>query len=123
MPLLSKFHRSGNDRPTYPEGPLETWYCKEDGTWAIELSKFDMHYELREPIKGQVYTCFMTELSPKGSELEPDNFLWILSVDGSSNQQGSVADIILEWPNGVLIEQSLRFAFKASNNQAEYKAQ
>ena len=25
-------------------------------------------------------------------------------------------------PNGVLIEQSLRFAFKASNNQAEYEA-
>ena len=29
---------------------------------------------------------------------------------------------ILEGPNGVLIEQSLRFAFKASNNQAEYEA-
>ena len=28
----------------------------------------------------------------------------------------------MEGPNGVLIEQSLRFAFKASNNQAEYEA-
>jgi len=28
----------------------------------------------------------------------------------------------LEAPNGVLIEQTLRFAFKASNNQAEYEA-
>jgi ribonuclease HI len=28
----------------------------------------------------------------------------------------------LEGPDGVLIEQSLRFAFKASNNQAEYEA-
>jgi len=28
----------------------------------------------------------------------------------------------LEEPNGVLIEQALRFAFKASNNQAEYEA-
>jgi len=28
----------------------------------------------------------------------------------------------LEGPNGVLIEQALRFAFKASNNQAEYEA-
>jgi len=27
----------------------------------------------------------------------------------------------LEGPNGVLIEQALRFAYKASNNQAEYE--
>ena len=32
------------------------------------------------------------------------------------------APVILEGPNGVLIEQSLRFAYKASNNQAEYEA-
>ena len=30
--------------------------------------------------------------------------------------------MILEGPNGLLIEQALRFAFKASNNQAEYEA-
>jgi len=30
--------------------------------------------------------------------------------------------VILEGPNGVLIEQALRFAFKASNNQVEYEA-
>ena len=28
----------------------------------------------------------------------------------------------MEGPNGVLIEQALRFAFKVSNNQAEYEA-
>jgi len=39
----------------------------------------------------------------------------VLSVDGSWNQQGSEAD-------GLLIKQTLRFAFKASNNQAEYEA-
>ena len=43
-------------------------------------------------------------------------------MDGSSNQQGSGADVILEGPNGLLIEQALRFSFKASNNQAEYEA-
>jgi len=43
-------------------------------------------------------------------------------VDGSSNQQGSGAGVILEGPNGLLIEQALRFAFKASKNQAEYEA-
>jgi len=43
-------------------------------------------------------------------------------VDGFSNQQGGGADIILEKPNGILIEQALRFASKVSNNQAEYEA-
>ena len=46
----------------------------------------------------------------------------MLSVDGSSNQQGIGARKILEGPTGVLIEQALRFAFKASNNQDEYEA-
>lgn len=47
---------------------------------------------------------------------------WTLSVDGASNMRGGGAGVVLEGPDGVLIEQSLRFAFKASNNQAEYKA-
>ncbi|GAU10720.1 hypothetical protein TSUD_425520, partial [Trifolium subterraneum] len=36
--------------------------------------------------------------------------------------KGSGAGVTLEGPDGVLIEQSLRFEFKASNNQAEYEA-
>jgi len=43
-------------------------------------------------------------------------------MDGSFNQQGSGVGIILEGPNGMLIELALRFAFKASNNQAKYEA-
>ncbi|XP_068477050.1 uncharacterized protein [Phaseolus vulgaris] len=45
--------------------------------------------------------------------------------DGSLSSgavRGSGAGIVLEGPNGVLIEQALRFAFKANNNQAEYEA-
>ena len=43
-------------------------------------------------------------------------------MDGSSNQQGSGVGIILEGTNGLLIEQALKFAFKASNNKVEYEA-
>ena len=32
--------------------------------WAVELSEFDVQYEPRGPIKGQVYADFMAELSP-----------------------------------------------------------
>ncbi|XP_068498509.1 uncharacterized protein [Phaseolus vulgaris] len=91
--------------------------------WAVELSEFDIQYEPRGSIKGQVYADFVAELSPGGDPQEVElGSQWMLSVDRSSNQQGSGAGIILEGSNGVLIEQALRFAFKASNNQAEYEA-
>jgi len=86
----------------------------------VELSKFDVQYEPRGPIKGQVYADFVVELSSADAHQEEANFWWVLSVDESSNQQGSGAGVILEGPNGLLIEQALRFAFKANNNQSEY---
>jgi len=46
---------------------------------------------------------------------------WILSVHGASNVQGSGAGIILHGPNGVLVEQSLKFAFRESNNQVDMR--
>jgi len=69
-----------------------------------------------------VFADFVVELSSIATPAEGLDFRWVLSVDGSSNQQGSGVGVILEGPNGVLIEQSLRFAFKASNNQVEYEA-
>jgi len=91
--------------------------------WAVELSEFDFQYEPRGPIKGQVYADFMAELSPGSARQEKEaSFKWVLSVDGSSNQKGSGAGVILEGPNELLLEQALRFDFKASNNQAEYEA-
>jgi len=81
--------------------------------WAVELSEFDIQYE---PSKGQVYADFVVELSSADTHQEESNFRWVLSVHGSSNQQGSGAGVILEGPNGLLIEQALRFTFKASNN-------
>ena len=35
--------------------------------WAVELSEFDIQYEPRGSIKGQVYTNFVAELSPGGT--------------------------------------------------------
>jgi len=91
--------------------------------WAVELSEFDVQYEPRGSIKGQVYIDFLVELSPGSTQQEVEvGSQWMLSVDGSSNQQGSGAGVVLEGPKGLLIEQALRFAFKANNNQAEYEA-
>ena len=89
--------------------------------WVVELSEFDVQYEPRGPIKGQVYADFVVELSSAATHQEGTSFKWVLFVDGS-NQQGSGASVMLEGPDGLLIEQALRFAFKASNNQEEYEA-
>jgi len=47
-------------------------------SWPVELSKFDIQYEPRGPIKGQVYAKFMVELSSKDSQLDPNDFQWVI---------------------------------------------
>jgi len=88
--------------------------------WTVELSEFDIAFEPRGAIKAQVLADFLVEMTMEKGGLEVAK--WVLSVDGSSNLKGSGAGVALEGPDGVLIEQSLRFEFKASNNQAEYEA-
>jgi hypothetical protein len=88
--------------------------------WSVELSEFDITFSPRGAIKSHILADFLLELTapPEENKEHP----WTLSVDGASNIRGSGAGVVLEGPDGVLIEQSLRFAFKASNNQAEYEA-
>lgn len=43
-------------------------------------------------------------------------------MDGSSNLKWSDTIIVLESPDNLLIEHSLRFEFKANINQAKYEA-
>lgn len=47
---------------------------------------------------------------------------WKLYVDCASNNKGCGVGFVLENPSKVRLEQSLCFAFKASNNQAKYEA-
>nr|KYP64356.1 Retrovirus-related Pol polyprotein from transposon 17.6 [Cajanus cajan] len=87
--------------------------------WSVELSEFSIQYEGRGPLKAQCLADFVAELTPTTAE-EPQ--VWTLHVDGSSNSKGGGAGIILEGPNQVALEQSLKFGFKVTNNQAEYEA-
>ena len=43
-------------------------------------------------------------------------------MDDSSTKDGSGADLIIENPNEEWHEHALKFIFKASNNEVEYKA-
>jgi hypothetical protein len=88
--------------------------------WAVELSEFDIHYENRKAIKAQALSDFHQERMSVSSPVP--EVAWILWVDGTSNVNGGGVGIILEGPEDFTVEQSLKFEFKASNNQAEYKA-
>lgn len=44
-----------------------------------------------------------------------------MHMDDSSNLHGSGAGVILEGPNGISLDQSLRFGFKANCNLVEYE--
>jgi len=69
------------------------------------------------PLKPNIFQIFVNDL-----QHTPTKDQWTLHVDGSSNPKGVGAGIVLEGPNDILIEKSLHFSFKTSNNQAEYKA-
>ncbi|XP_057756163.1 uncharacterized protein LOC130975374 [Arachis stenosperma] len=89
-------------------------------TWSIELSQYDIRYEPRQAIKAQAMVDFLVEVT--GDPGEDMGTRWKLHVDGASNQTYGGAGIILESPIGVVYEQSVRFEFPISNNQAEYEA-
>ncbi|XP_057760155.1 uncharacterized protein LOC130980501 [Arachis stenosperma] len=85
--------------------------------WSIELSEFDIQFQIRSALKAQVLADFITEMTPD-DHIET----WELHVDGASSREGSGAGIILKEGSKVVAEQALQFHFSASNNQAEYEA-
>ncbi|XP_022874004.1 uncharacterized protein LOC111392843 [Olea europaea var. sylvestris] len=94
--------------------------------WAIELSEFDLTFRPKHAIKGHALADFMVEFT-KVPEMEaimepaePPTLK--LFVDGSSGEAGAGAGIVLESPEGHMLNCTVRFDFKASNNAAEYEA-
>ncbi|RDX85751.1 hypothetical protein CR513_33012, partial [Mucuna pruriens] len=89
--------------------------------WTLQLAEFDISFERRVHNKAQDLADFMIKLALVGQD-KNNGREWFLSVHGALNQKGSGAGVILEGPNKALIDQSLGFEFKVSNNQAKYEA-
>ena len=93
--------------------------------WVIELSEFDIRYKPKTVIKGQILADFAMEFTSaelaEATQLTSDLPIWRLSIDGAANAQGSGAGLILTSPDGIDIEYAVRFGFRASNNEVEYK--
>ncbi|KAM1464574.1 hypothetical protein ACFXTO_044206 [Malus domestica] len=106
--------------------------------WVIALGEFDISYQPKPAEKGQAMADFIADftypidivstpkevisLSSEAQKIELTTPAWSLYVDGSSNQQGCGAGLVLTTPDKVAMEYALRFKFKASNNEAEYEA-
>jgi len=90
--------------------------------WAIKLLDYGLQYEFKGSIRAQFFANFLVELSDSVCDRQTNMLSWILFVDGASKLKGSGAGVVLEGPERVLVEQLLRFAFKANTNQAEYEA-
>ena len=53
--------------------------------WVVELSEFDIKYQLRHAIKAQAMANFIAEFTPSYNDLEVvEDKKWIIHVDGSS---------------------------------------
>ncbi|XP_074336883.1 uncharacterized protein LOC141674055 [Apium graveolens] len=109
-------------------------------TWAIELGEFDIKYMPRTSIKAQALVDFMVEctindqeirgqeiVTPEGGKKEKDEEItlkeyWILRFDGASKTKSSGAGLVLQIPDGFMIEYTLKLDFPTTNNEAEYEA-
>ena len=99
--------------------------------WTVELSKYEISFQPRTALKSQVLADFVADFAPNvtpqvDKELlnltERSNSKWTLSVNGLSNVNESNIGLVLTSPKGDLIQQAIRYGFRATNNKAKYKA-
>ena len=87
--------------------------------WEIEVSEFDIEYRPHMAIKAQALTNFIVETTYADTS-EPVG-IWQIVIDCSATQTGAGASIVMTSPDGEIFEYVVRFSFKGSNNEAEYK--
>ncbi|KAM1427039.1 hypothetical protein ACFXTO_019665 [Malus domestica] len=78
--------------------------------WAIALGEFDISYQPKPAEKGQAMADFIAD------------FTYPVDIVSMPKEVGYGAGLVLTTHDKVVIEYTLRFKFKASNNEAEYEA-
>ncbi|GKA60029.1 reverse transcriptase domain-containing protein [Tanacetum coccineum] len=101
--------------------------------YSVELGAYNITYELRNAIKGQVLADFLLEAPvgtpteeffrlPAGVQNKDDVEKWTLFTNSASNSKGSGAGLVLISPSSVEFTYALRLNFTSTNNEAEYDA-
>ncbi|KAL0449088.1 UNVERIFIED_CONTAM: hypothetical protein Slati_1465200 [Sesamum latifolium] len=112
----------GNQTPIYyvskvlngAESPVSTY--RENGPGFGCHSRKLRPYFLSYPVGVRTNTPLKQVLG-RSFRKKP----WLLHVDSSSTIQGSGAGVVLTSPQGDDVEFTIKFEFKASNNEAEYE--
>ncbi|KAI3798231.1 hypothetical protein L1987_33502 [Smallanthus sonchifolius] len=100
----------------------------------LELEDHTIEYAPRTAIKGHVLADFVTETHEEAENSmdetkeegektgEKEGGTWRLFTEGSSNEEGCGAGLILTSPEDIELTYALRLEFQATNNEAEYEA-
>ena len=56
------------------------------------------------------------------AEQEKSKGVWLVMIDGSRNEQGSGAGVVIRSPKGAEVSYAVKFEFQLTNNQAKYEA-
>ncbi|GFS40548.1 hypothetical protein Acr_00g0069240 [Actinidia rufa] len=80
--------------------------------WSIELSEFHIEYKPRTAIKAQALADFIVESTHEDTP-QPET---------TPPEHGCGAGLVIQAPLGEQMEYAIRMGFKATNNEAEYKA-
>nr|GEU87492.1 hypothetical protein [Tanacetum cinerariifolium] len=101
--------------------------------YSVELGAYNIAYELRNAMKGQVLVDFLSE-APVGTPAEEFFRLsaespnideverWTLFTNGASNSKGSRDGLVIISPSGVEFTYAFRLNFTSTNNEAQYEA-
>nr|GEW35065.1 reverse transcriptase domain-containing protein [Tanacetum cinerariifolium] len=101
--------------------------------YLVELGAYNIPYEPRSAMKGQVLADFLSEALP-GTPTEEFFWLsakwpnkddmerWTIFTDGASNSKGSGAGLVFISPTSVEFTYALWLNFASINNEAEYEA-
>ncbi|XP_075633988.1 uncharacterized protein LOC142606549 [Castanea sativa] len=90
--------------------------------WAIELSEFDIQYQPRTAVKGQILADFVAEFTTAKEQGAEETPIWRIHTDGSSNKHAGGVSVVLHTPEGDKIQCMIRLDFTTINNEAKYEA-
>ncbi|XP_071912270.1 uncharacterized protein [Coffea arabica] len=98
--------------------------------WVVKLSKYDLDFRPQTAIKAQALADFIAEgvffglQNTEQTREIPEWAIptWTLYVDGVSSKKGYGAELLFISPMGEELAYTLRFDFKASNNEFVYEA-
>ena len=98
--------------------------------WVVKLSKYDLNFWPQMAKKAQALADFIAEgvffglqNTEQTKEISEQAIpTWTLYVDEASSKEGCGAELLFISPMGEELAYTLRFAFKASNNEFVYEA-